>query len=161
MFRQSGYFNDTPNYDPVNKLKPKIMSCPSQTRALPITPPSYQYTVLQVSNSYHYGVNNHLARTCDATAITNGTARVRKMTLIRTPSQAVLMFDANYYSLNVYNEVRNSDGSGGSGFVARHSDFMNILFLDGHVGSWKRTHLLYMKTQRMTPIGNPAWCSEQ
>ena len=149
LLRSRGYFDGLSYYDPGDRVSmcwhPKIMKCPAQSRPLA----NYASTQVNVSNSYHYGLNYSISKYCDTAGINAGTASVLNMASLKT-SQVAWMFDTNYYHVNAYSAVMLGVGvpSVAPNYLTRHNDGLHVLVFDGHIEYWNRAKLLKM---RQTP----------
>lgn len=154
----NGYFDEVPCFSEGNQsyLYPRIFSCPAQKTPLPLTGTRYQYANQNKSQSHHYGLNWWLSMHCETAAITAGTDYVNKLSSIKSPSQAAWLTDTNYYRFIRTTNVSPPDCSV-LGFLPRHGNGINILFLDGHTGHWAYQELMAMKSTTDSNIRNSVW----
>jgi prepilin-type N-terminal cleavage/methylation domain-containing protein/prepilin-type processing-associated H-X9-DG protein len=161
LLLSQNYFRGTPFFDRTKSYEPKIMSCPAQTVPLPLT--GTRFVHCRPNSSYHhYALNTSVSKLCTIANIAAGTASILKLSQIKKTSMAVWMADANYYNFKGSSAISPPDCSVTSALVLRHNNGINVMFLDGHTGSWPYATLLQKQAEysQGTPSGIATWSGQ-
>ena len=128
MMRQGGYLDQLSTYGSI--FEPKNFSCPADQRTVLDGTYLFQYTHINGSKSYDYGLNEGIGPTSPP----SGSKLPFKLIKLKTPSQTLWMHDADLYVVYALYPERNA---------FRHNGSLNSLFVDGHIapqksvpGSW-------------------------